>query len=411
MATPNLITGIDVGTSKIAVTSGQVREGLVSVVAVSSKSNSGMRKGMVSDLEEVISSISAVLEDAERQAGSPITSAYVGISGAHITSTDSKGVIAVSRADGEITASDVDRVIEAAKAIALPPNQEILHVIPKSYIVDGQEGIKDPISMNGIRLEVEAQVIGGSTSAIKNLTKCVLQAGLEIDGLIFAPLATSRALLSKKQRESGVVLVDLGAGTTSFAAFEEGDLVFSGVIPIGSAHLTNDLAIGLRTSLDTAEKIKIKEGTVLTAQVRETETVDISQYNPEEDQKIPKKYVAQILEARLQEIFSLIRESLRKWGKDGMLPAGVIFTGGGSKLPGVVELAKDSLHLPAQVGIPILEISGMVDKLEDPRYSTSVGLLLWGLDNQQEKSLVKFDNLKWGSVVDKTKNFFKQFLP
>lgn len=411
MPKPQIITGIDIGTSKVAVTAGQIQEGLVSIVATSLKSNSGMRKGMVVDLEEVISSISAALEDAERQTGTPISQAFAGISGAHISVSDSKGVIAVSRADGEITDSDVERVIEAARAVALPPNREILHVIPRSYAVDGQEGIKDPISMNGIRLEVETHVIGGATFAIKNLTKCVIQAGLEIDGLIFSPLATSRALLSKKQKEAGVMLVDLGAGTTSFVAFEEGDLIGLGVIPIGSAHLTNDLAIGLRTSLDTAEKIKINAGTILTGEIRETETVDLSQYNPEEEQKIPKRYIAQILEARMQEILSLLKDELRKWGKDGMLPSGVVFTGGGSKLHGIVELAKENLHLPSQIGVPILEISGAVDKLEDPRYATSVGLLLWGLDNQQEGTPLKLGNLKLGGIVDKTKNFFKQFLP
>jgi len=335
----------------------------------------------------------------------------VGISGSHIVSTDSKGVIAVSRADGEITQSDVERVLEAARAIALPTNQEIIHVIPKNYIIDGQGGIKEPVGMSGIRLEVEAHVIGGTTSAIKNLSKCVFQAGLEIADIVFSPLATSKALLSKKQKEIGVLLVDFGAGTTSLAAYEEGEVIGAAVLPVGCMHITNDIAIGLRTSLETAEKIKIKEATAAVNKVGEKEVVNLNDYDPADDQKIPKKYLAQIVEARLDEIFNMIREKLRLWNKEGMLPAGIVFTGGGSKLNGLVDAAKEKLRLPAQVGSPFLEISGMVDKIDNPIYATSVGLLLWAMQ-QKTTSFTNTAGLKnIGNILDRTKNFFKQFLP
>ncbi|PIP21495.1 MAG: cell division protein FtsA [Candidatus Nealsonbacteria bacterium CG23_combo_of_CG06-09_8_20_14_all_40_13] len=411
MPKDNLIVGLDVGTTKVSICVGNFQEGIANIIAACHKPNSGMRKGTVADIEETVSAISAALDDAERTTGTSLSRAVVGISGSHIVSTDSKGVIAVSRADGEITQSDVERVLEAARAIALPTNQEIIHVIPKNYIIDGQGGIKEPVGMSGIRLEVEAHVIGGTTSAIKNLSKCVFQAGLEIADIVFSPLATSKALLSKKQKEIGVLLVDFGAGTTSLAAYEEGEVIGAAVLPVGCMHITNDIAIGLRTSLETAEKIKIKEATAAVNKVGEKEVVNLNDYDPADDQKIPKKYLAQIVEARLDEIFNMIREKLRLWNKEGMLPAGIVFTGGGSKLNGLVDAAKEKLRLPAQVGSPFLEISGMVDKIDNPIYATSVGLLLWAMQ-QKTTSFTNTAGLKnIGNILDRTKNFFKQFLP
>ncbi|EKD56457.1 MAG: hypothetical protein ACD_58C00182G0001 [uncultured bacterium] len=413
MAKDQVVLGLDVGTSKVTACVGQLKEGVIGIIGVGKANNSGMRKGMIVDIEDSVSAISAVLEEAERMAGVPLTSAYIGLGGSHISAVTSKGVIAVSRADGEISTSDIDRVLDAARAIALPPNREIIHVIPKNFLVDGQTNIKDPIGMTGIRLESETLVIGGSTSAIKNLTKCVTQAGLDINELVFAPLATAKSLLSKRQKEIGVLLVDIGAGTTSIAAFEEGDLIACSILPIGSMHITNDIAIGLRISLETAEKIKIKYGTALIEKVRDSEKIDIGDFDPEETQKVERKYVTQIIEARLVEIFSLIKDELKKIGKDGMLPAGVIFTGGGCKLDGLVDFSKEYLRLPAQIGYPMLEISGMVDKLDDPMYVTSVGLMLWGLDGSNVNSSNSFNwNLgKFDGIIDKAKGIFKHFMP
>lgn len=414
MAKQNVVLGLDIGTSKVAACVGQYNDGIIDIIGISKAVNSGVRRGMICDVEDTVSAISAVLEEAERMAGVPLTSAYVGIGGIHINAVSSKGVIAVSRADGEINEADVDRVIDAARAIALPPNREILHVMPKNFIVDGQTNIKDPIGMTGIRLESEALVIGASTAAIKNLTKCVSQADLDINDMVYSPLATAKSLLSKRQKEIGVILIDIGAGTTSIAVFEEGEIVHSSVLPVGSMHITNDIGIGLRTTIETAEKIKIKFGSANLEKIRDSEKIDLADFDPQEDQKVSRKYVGQIIEARLVEIFSMIKDELKKIGKDGMLPAGAILTGGGCKLEGLIDFTKEYLRLPAQIGYPLLEISGMVDKLDDPVYVTSVGLMLWGLENKNQPTNNKSSNWDLGrfdGMVDKAKGILKHFLP
>lgn len=413
MSRQSVIVGLDVGTSKVSVCVGQFQEDILNVVGVGTAPNSGLRKGVVGDLEETVSAISAALDEAERMSGIPITNAYVSINGTHISSTVSKGIIAVSRADGEISEADTERALEAARAVALPPNREILHVLPRNYIIDGQEGVKDPVGMSGIRLEVETLVIGGSTSAIKNLGKCVYQAGLEMDGLVFSPLATAKGLLSKRQKESGVILIDIGAGTTSYVVFEEGEVLRTNVLPVGSSHITNDIAIGLRTNLDVAEKIKVRYGCAHPQSVRESEKIDLSELDENENQRIARRYVAEIIEARLNEIFGMIREDLASIDREGMLPAGVVLTGGGAKLEGLVEYAKEYLKLPAQMGSPLLEISGLIDKLDDPSYSTCIGLMIWGIFETAHDggTPVRTDMRQLGDIVGKAKGWLKNFMP
>lgn len=405
MLKENVVAGVDVGTTKIGICIGRASEGLINVIGYSSMPNAGVRKGMVVDVEDTVSAISAALEEAERMAGLPINAAIVSLGGAHISATTSKGVVAVSRNDGEISPNDVERVIEAARTVALPPNREIIHVIPRYFIVDGQENITDPVGMNGIRLEVESLVIGGQTSSIRNLTKCIHQAGLDIADMVFPPLASAKLLLTKSQKELGVAVVDVGGSTTSIAVFEGGDVLHCAVLPVGSMHITNDIAIGLRTSLEIAEKIKINYACAVPSEIRESETISLSQFDPQDDQRIERRYLAEITHARILEIFSLIQDELRKIGKDGMLPAGIIFTGGGSKLDGLVNLAKDELRLPAQIGEPTFEITGLVDKLDTAIYSTSIGLMLHGLETHKIPHQFK------GGVFEKAKGFLKQFLP
>lgn len=408
----SIIVGLDVGTSKVAVCVGQFQEDMLNVVGVGTAPNAGMRKGVVTDLEETISAISAALDEAERMSGIPITSAYVSINGTHISASQSKGIIAVSRADGEISEADTERALEAARAMALPPNREIIHVIPKNYVIDGQEGVKDPSGMTGIRLEVETLVIGGATSAIKNLSKCVYQAGLTVDGVVFSPLATAKALLSKRQKESGVILIDIGAGTTTYVIYEEGEIVRTNVLPIGSSHITNDIAIGLRTNLDLADKIKLQYGCANPQSVRESEKIDLSEIDERENQRIARRYVAEIIEARLNEIFGMIKEELSSIDRDGMLPAGVILTGGGSKLEGLNEYAKEYLKLPVQSGTPLLEISGLIDKLDDPSYATCIGLMIWGIfETAATPASPRPEMAQIGGLVDKARGFLKQFMP
>lgn len=406
MAKENIVVGLDVGTTKVAVTVGQVVEGLIKIVGFSKIPNAGMRRGTVVDIEDTVSAISLALEDAERMAGTNITSAFVSLGGSNITSTTSKGVVAVSRADGEITRSDIQRVIEAAKTVALPPNKEIIHCIPKNFAVDAQKGILDPTGMSGIRLEAETIVIGAATSAVSDLTKCLHQAGVNIDGLVFNGLASSRALLNKRQKEMGVLLVDLGGGTTSIAVFEEGELSHAAVIPVGSMHITNDIAIGLRTSLESAEKIKVNYGSAIPSTISEQEKINMNTIDPQDTQRIERRYLAEIIHARLMEILNLIREELKKIGKDGLLPAGVVLTGGGSKMEDLVELAKEELRLPVEIGLPVIEIDGLIDKMTDGVYSTSVGLILYGLENPIEAVHISGEK-----IVDKARSFLKQFLP
>lgn len=410
------IIGIDVGTSKVATVVGQIQEGIIHIVSVAKVQNTGVRKGMVIEAEEVVSAISNALGEAERIAGTPLSLAFVGVEGVGINSVDAKGVVAVSRADGEITDSDVERVLEASKTAALPANHEILHVIPKNFTIDGQGEIKDPIGTTGIRLEVDSHIIGVSTTTLRNLTKSIYQAGLQIEGMIFSPLAASKALLTKKQKETGVILIDMGAGTTSMVVFEEGDIISSKVIPIGSNHITNDIAIGLRTNLDVAERIKAEFVTNF-QKAREGEKLDLAKIQSGEEGRFSKKYLVEIVDARLKEIFGLVRSELKRIHKDGMLPAGAVLTGGGAQLTGLVDFVKDYLKLPAQVGKPVLELSGMVDKLDDPIYTASVGLMLWGIEieAQEEGPTGRFGidlkGLNFEKIINKTKNIFKQFLP
>lgn len=413
MSKEQIVTGVDIGSTKVVITTGTIKEGMIDIIGISKKPNSGMRKGMITDIEETVSSITAALDEAERMAGVPINSAYVSISGSHIHCVQSKGIIAVSRSDGEISEVDVERVIEAARTVAMPPNQEILHIIPQYFSIDGQtEQIKDPIGMSGVRLEVSVLVIGGSVSAIRNLGKCVSQAGLEINNMFFTPLATSEILLSKKQKEVGVVLLDIGAATTEMAVFEEGNLIHAKVFPVGSSYITNDIAIGLRTTIDAAEKIKTKYATADISKIKDTDEIKMSSFDPTSTNKVSKKYIAEIVEARLIEIFSMVKDELKKIKKDGLMPAGVILTGGGAKLHGITEFSKEYLRLPAQLGFPLIEVSGMVDKLDDPVYTASVGLMLKGIEGglENHKDGYQF-HPSVDKIVDKAKDIFKHFMP
>ena len=405
----NFYVGLDVGSSKVAAACGHIEEGLINIAGFVKVPNTGVRRGVVVDVEDTVSAISAAIEKLETISGREIRSVIVGLSGPHISSAISKGVVAVARADGEITPADLDRVLEAARTVALPPNREIVHVLPRAYIVDGQKGITDPLGMTGIRLESEAIVVGAATSAIKNLTKCVYQAGLEIEDLVFSGLANAHSILSKRKRDIGVMLLDIGGGTTTLVVYEENNFLSATVLPIGSSHITNDLAIGLRTSVEIAEKIKIKYASAIPEKIRAAETIALSQFDPGENQRIERKYISEIVQARLGEIFSLVTAELKRIGKYGLLPAGVVLTGGGSKLEDLVEATKDYLGLPAEQGKQILEAEGFIDKLSDPVYATSVGLMLYGFENGEKASFSGPGRTE--GIVNKAKGFLKQFLP
>jgi len=415
MAKEQIFVGLDIGSSAIRVVVGKQESelGTPSIIGVGEAPSAGIRRGVIVDIDEAVSAISEALEKAERMTGLTIDHAVVSVGGAQISSQESHGVVAVARADGEITENDVVRVVDASQAISIPANREILHVIPKNFTVDGQAGIKDPGGMSGIRLEVDTQIIQASVPFIKNLTKCIMQAGLEIDDLVLAPLSAAQAVLTKKQKELGVVLIDLGGGTTGFVVFEEGDLVTSSILPIGSMHITNDLAIGLRTSVDTAEKIKIQYGQAELKEVKKEFDIDLSKIDRQEEGKVPVKHVAEIIEARLEEIFDLVNKELKKINKDGQLPAGAVLTGGGAKLPGVVELAKKQLRLPVVAGLPG-QVTTVIDRVDDPAFATAVGLVLWGNEFLlgSTRTVNKFARkVLENDTVNKMRKWFKSFLP
>jgi len=403
--------GLDIGSSKVAVCIGTISDGNIDILGLGKSVCNGVRKGVVVDVEETVTAISTALEEAERMCDCPIENVIVGIDGSHIESTVSRGVIAVSKSDGEISETDAIRVIEAAQAVPNQPNREILHVIPRTFTVDGQAGISDPTGMSGIRLEVDTSVISGSLSAIKNVNRCATQAGLAVSDMVFSPLATAKIMLNKQQKEIGVILIDIGAGTTSYTVFEEGELIHSGVLPIGSSHITNDIAIGLRTNINLAELIKIKYGYASPEKIDEKEEINLSSFDKNDSGTANLKYVAEIIEARLNEIFVLICDELRSINREGMLPAGVVLTGGGSKLEGLTDMVKDILRLPTQIGKPIVNLTGVVDNLSDPVYATSVGLMIWGIESGNLSVSKKTAVPEISGVVDRVKSAFKHFLP
>lgn len=382
MSKKDIIVGIDIGSSNIKTVITQIfsEEERPRIIGVGNAVSSGVRKGIVVDLEEAVASINESVEKAERSAGVAVNKAMVSIGGNHISSQYSKGVIAVGRADGEVTDDDISRVINAAQAISIPPNKEILHIIPKSYSLDDQKSIKDPLGMSGVRLEVDSLIIEGSSPFIKNINKCVEQAGIEIEELVLSPLAASKATLNKRQKELGVILIDIGAGTTSIAVFEEDDLLHTAIIPLGGSHITNDIAIGLRTSIEVAERVKLEYGNALSKEISKKEDIDLSQIDSNEEGIVSRHHVAEIIEARLEEIFSMVNKELKIIEREKLLPAGAVITGGSAKIPGVVDLAKNILGLPAQIGFPI-PLGGLVDKVDEPSFVTSIGLILWALEN------------------------------
>ncbi|MBU1152221.1 cell division protein FtsA [Patescibacteria group bacterium] len=411
MAKSRIIASLDIGSSKIR-TVVAILEGdnmVPNIIGVGIAPSTGLRKGSVIDVEETINSISASLEDAERMAGEPINHVFLGIGGNHIESINSKGVIAVSQGGNEIGEDDVDRVLEAAQAVTIPSNRRILRIIPKTFTVDEQKGVKYPVGMSGIRLEVETHIVTGFEPVIKNLEKCVLQSGVDIDDMIPTPLAPAEAVLSKRQKELGVVVVDIGCGGTSISVFEDGATIYTSVIPVGGENVTNDIAIGMKTSIDTAEKLKIEYGSTLPEDVNDRETIDLSLLSKIETQIIPKKKVVEIIQARYHEIFVLVKDELARIHRDGMLPAGVILTGAAAKIPGAIDLARETLNLPAQIGFP-QNYDGVVDKIDDPAYATAIGLLIWG-SRYEGRHHAGFKNLNLKKGVAGVKNWFKKLFP
>lgn len=411
----NLIGGLDIGSNSVRMVVGQLlgKENgnlELQILGAAEVPSEGVQKGVVSSIDDVVSSISACLERVERMVGVPLDSVWVGISGLHILSQASKGVVAVSKANSEITEEDVNRAVEAARSIATPLNYEVLHVLPRHYTVDGQTGIKDPTSMTGIRLEVDTQIILGSSSQIKNLSNAVYRAGLDIEDLVLFILATAETVVTKRQKELGVMVVNVGGSTTGMAVFEEGELIHTAIIPIGSQNITNDIAMGLRVPPeDIAERVKIEYGDCNPESMSKKDEIDLFDVGAPDHQIIKRKFLSEIITARVEEILHKVDDELRKVQRSGLLPAGVVFTGAGAKLPGLVDLAKKVLRLPANLGYPLNVIS-VTDKVNDLGFAAAVGLVKWGSEMQGlqgHKTSGKNVSSVWGNL----KKWLKALIP
>lgn len=409
------IVGIDVGTTKVCTIVGQVYDnGRVNVLGVGLTPSKGLDKGVVVNIDDAVNAIATSIEKAERLSGYRISAAFVGIAGRHIQSLNSRGVVAVARSDHEITRHDVARAVEAAQAVAIPTQREVIHVIPRAYVVDGNEGIRDPIGMSGFRLEVETHIITGEVMAIQNLIKSVQKTGVEIDDLVLQPLAAGEAVLSADDKDRGVVLVDIGGGTTDIAVFAQGGIWHTSVIPVGGNHFTNDIVIVQQTPHNTAEYLKLKYGAAIAEETGESDVIEAEGFAPGERQRISRYMLNQVLQARAEELTELIYNEIRRSGYEGLLPAGIVLTGGTAQLPRLDELMRDMLGIPVRIGTPT-DLTGLADTLNSPTYATAVGLLRWGMrhgmSSLHSSGGAPSDHGGWVSTYERFKRWLKEFLP
>jgi len=418
-----IISGIDIGSSKIATIIGvySSEEEEVKIIGFNSSLSRGVKKGLIIDIDEVISAVEESVEKAERMAGHKVNSAFVSVGGPHITSLNSHGIVAVSSPEGEIVEQDVQRVIEAARAISLSTTREIIEVTPREYMVDGQGGIKNPIGMSGVRLEVDTHIITASSTNLKNINRVLNNLGIENSGFIFSGVASAKAVLTETEKELGVVLVDIGGGKIDLCIFTDGSLSYSASIPVGARHITNDIAVGLRVSLDSAEKIKLylSKNLNLTSPVKKkVSLIELKDLQlPENISDVSlKTLVEEIITPRLEEIFKLIFEEINKSGLTELVPSGLVITGGGALTSGIAQMGKKIIGLPVRIGKPE-KITGLIDEVIDPSFATTVGLILSGKEYKlsEKKGVKNFDqilkNFSFGLSIDKIKEFFKQFIP
>ncbi len=406
MARSNTIVGLDVGTTKVTAIVGEVgADGQLQIYGYGVAPSYGIRKGSVVDIEKTVKSIEEAVEKAEQMSGRPIEGGYVGITGTTISSVNNRGVVAVANPDQEITQEDVDRVLQAARVIALPHDRRIIHVIPRQFIIDGNDSILYPVGMMGSRLEVETHIVTIANAAVQNLLKCCERAGFQVQELVLNAYASGEAVLYPAEKELGVVLVDIGGGTTDIAIFEQGTLWFTSVLPVGGDYITSDLAVGLRTPLNQAERIKKEFGCTLPALTSDSETVEVTSVGGKNSFRVSKKTIASIIQPRVQEIIAMIKNKIESSGYRGLLPGGVVLTGGTALTDGIVELASEELQRPVRIGYPEA-VGGLADVIHSPEFATSVGLLLYG--SKRLKSLdEEEDGLSLKELAKKIKKWFR----
>jgi len=375
----NLIVGLDIGTSKVVAIVGEINEsGRLEVIGIGGHPSRGLKKGVVVNIESTVQSIQRAVEEAELMAGCEIHAVFTGIAGSHVRSLNSHGIVAIR--DKEVTPNDVDRVIDAARAVAIPADQKILHILPQEFIIDHQEGIREPVGMSGVRLEARVHMVTGAESAAQNIVKCVQRCGLQVQDIVLEQLASAYSVLTDDEKELGVCLVDIGGGTTDIAVFASGAIQHTAVIPIAGDQVTNDIAVSMRTPTHYAEEIKIRYACALSQLANPDETIEVPSVGDRPPRRLARQTLAEVVEPRYEELFALIREELRRSGFEEVIAAGVVLTGGSSKMEGAVELAEEVFHMPVRLGIPQY-ITGLVDVVSNPIHSTGVGLLLYGREN------------------------------
>ena len=375
----DLIVGLDIGTSKVLALVGEVGpNGAIEVLGVGSQPSRGLKKGVVVNIESTVQSIQRAVEEAELMAGCEIHAVFAGIAGSHVRSLNSHGVVAIR--DREVTPGDVEHVIDAARAVAIPADQKILHVLPQEFVVDGQEGIHDPIGMSGVRLEAKVHIVTGAESAAQNIEKCIKRCGLEVEDVVLEQLASSFAVLTEDEKDLGVCMVDIGGGTTDIAVFAQGAIRHTAVIPIAGDQVTNDIAVSMRTPTQHAEDIKIRYACALSQLANPDETIEVPSVGDRPARRLARQTLAEVVDPRYEELFGLVREELRRSGFEELVVAGLVLTGGSARMEGVIELAEEVFHLPVRLGLP-QQIQGLADVVRNPIYATGVGLLLYARDN------------------------------
>ena len=379
----NMIVGLDIGTSKVVAIVGELKaDGSLNIVGIGSHRSRGLKKGTVVNIESTVESIQRAVEEAELMAGCRIHSVYAGIAGSHIRSMNSHGIVAIR--DREVTRADVDRVIDAAQAVAIPADQRVLHILPQEYITDSQEGVKEPLGMSGVRLEAKVHLVTCAINAVQNIEKCIKRCGLQVEEIILEQLASSYAVLTDDEKELGVCMVDIGGGTTDIAIFTEGAIRHTGVIPIAGDQVTNDIAMALRTPTDNADEIKIRYACALTQLASPGDMIQVPGVGERPARELSRQALAEVVEPRYDELFTLVKAELQRSGYENLMAAGIVLTGGTSKMEGVIELAEEIFHMPVRIGLP-QGVKGLADIVRNPIYSTGVGLLLYGVKQQQHQ--------------------------